>query len=239
MGFSKIRKLFKRGNVSVFGNCGAGKDLLFGNVAVRSSGHIGNVCYGKNYYPVDFNVLDVGTNTYDNFIRNDVNKYEYPYPVGVDHFYSDCGIIFPAQYCNELNKKYPYFATFFAIRRHLGQCNVHTNSQALSRVWDKLREQSDTYILCRGVFKPLLKLGIVVQLVTTYDRYESAQARLKPCRVRSKLLSTGGTRMQADIARDNYANTHGEVKNHILIYLNKAKYDTHHFKKLLEGGKTN
>lgn len=234
MTLNTVRKYFKSGNVSVFGNCGSGKDMLFANVAVRNGEYIGNNDYGSTFYPVDFDSLDCGRNIYENFINGKVRKYVYPYPIGKDIFISDCGIYFPSQYCNELNKKYPYLSTFFAIRRHLGQCNIHTNTQALGRVWDKLREQSDIYILCRSCHVFFGK--IVIQRITIYDQYESAIKRLKPCRVSVPIASTPNARMQAKIARDNYANTHGEVRSAWLIYWNKSKYDTHHFKKLLEGG---
>lgn len=232
MNLTKIRKLFAKGNVSVFGNCGSGKDLLFSNVAVRSKGYVSNNYYGGNFEPLDFSFLDVSKNTYVDFIECRLKPYTYPYPIGHDIFVTDCGVYFPSQYCNELNKRYPYLPTFFAIRRHLGNCNIHYNTQALNRVWDKLREQSDTYILCR--WAKVFFGKICIQKITVYDRLESAQNRIKPCRVRNPLLGTPNSRMQAQIAIDNFANSHGEVRNLLLIYWNKSKYDTHHFKKLLE-----
>lgn len=232
MTLNYIRKLFSKGNVSVSGNCGAGKDLLFANIAVRSKGYISNVDYGGNYIPIDFDKLDCGRNVYTDFIGHTTKQYIYPYPLGYDIYISDCGIYFPSQYCNELNKRYPYFPTFFGIRRHVGRCSIHTNSQHLSRVWDKLREQSDCYVVCR--WAKVLFGKIVIQKLTLYDYFESAEKRIKPCRVQCPLLSTPSARMQAKIALDNFANAHGTVKNGLLIYWNKAKYDTHHFKKLLE-----
>lgn len=234
MFFSTLQKLFRQGNVSVSGNCGSGKDLMFSNVAVRSKGYVANIDYGGKgkYTPIDFNALDCGKNTYADFISGNIKPYKYPYPIGHDIFITDCGVYFPSQYCNELNKKYPYFPTFFALRRHLGRCNIHTNSQALGRVWDKLREQSDIYIVCR--WSVVLFRKIVIQKITLYDLYASAEKRIKPCRVTVPLFSTPSARMQARVCRDNYANTHGNVQNKILFYLNNSNYDTHHFKKLLE-----
>lgn len=234
MNFSKIMTLFKSGNVSVSGNCGSGKDLIASNVAVRMKGYVSNVDYGGNYSPLDFDKLDCGCNTYHSFIKGKIRQYFYPYPIGHDIFISDCGVYFPSQYCNELNKMYPYLPTFFALRRHLGKINIHTNSQALGRVWDKLREQSDAFICCR--WAKVLFGKFVIQKVTLYDRYETAQNRIKPCRVTVPLFSTPSARMQAQICRDNFENAHGMVKNLLLIYVNKSTYDTHHFKKLLEGG---
>lgn len=227
-----IIRLYKQGNVSVFGNCGSGKDLLQSNVIVRRKlPYVSNVNYGGEWYPLDFKLLDVGSN-FEDFINDTVKPYNYPYPLGADVYLSDAGIYLPSQYCNELNKKYPRFATFVAIRRHIARANFHVNSQHLGRVYDKIREQGDTYILCRWC---VVIFGLVIQLVTLYDRYETAEKRVKPCRVHKPLLGSNGTRMQAEIALDNFANTHGEVTNKLLIYRNKSNYDTHHFYKLLKG----
>lgn len=232
MGLRFIQKLFKSGNVSISGNCGSGKDLLSANIACRSKAYVSNINYGGNYYPLNFDFLDCGKNTYKDFISGNVKQYLYPYPIGADIFISDCGVYFPSQYCNELNRSYPYFPTFFALRRHLGKCNIHTNSQALGRVWDKLREQSDIYIVCR--WAKVIFGKIVIQKVTLYDLYASAEKRIKPCRVTIPFFSTPNAKMQARVAIDNYTNTHGMVKNKLLLYWNKSTYDTHHFKKLLE-----
>jgi hypothetical protein len=232
MGLNSIIKLYKQGNVSVSGNCGSGKDLLQANVIVRrKKPYVSNINYGGEWYPLDFDKLDCGS-SYEDFINGTTKEYTYPYPLGADVYISDCGIYLPSQYCNELNKKYSRLPTFFAIRRHVGRCNVHTNSQHLGRVWDKLREQSDTYIVCRSA---KVIFGIVFQTITIYDRFASAEMRIKPCRVSSPLLGLKDARLQADIARDNFANTHGTVKNRLLIYRNKSNYDTHHFYKLLKG----
>lgn len=141
-------------------------------------------------------------------------------------------VFISSQYCNELNRRYPFLPTFFGIRRHVGRCNIHTNTQALNRVWDKLREQSDTYVLCR--WAKVLFGKLVIQKVTLYDRQESAQNRIKPCRITVPMFSTPSAKMQGKIALDNFANSHGTVKNVYLVYFNKSNYDTHHFKEKLE-----
>lgn len=228
-----IIRLYERGNVSVFGNCGSGKDLLQANViARRNKPYVSNVDYGGEWYPLDFQKLDVGSN-FEDFINGTVKPYTYPYPLGADVYLSDAGIYLPSQYCNELNKKYPRLAMFVAIRRHVARANFHVNSQHLGRVYDKIREQGDTYVLARWCI--VLFGKIVIQLVTLYDRYDTAENRVKPCMVRKPLLGNKETRMQAEIALDNFDNTHGEVRNKLLIYVNKSKYDTHHFYKLLKG----
>lgn len=237
MRFKKIIRLFEDGNVSVCGMRGRGKDLLMANVISRRKDipYVSNIDYGGEYNEYDYNKLDV-CNGYDNFIKGDVNKYVYPYPDGTDVYLSDAGIYYPSQYCNELNKKYPSVPVFMAISRHVGKCNFHFNAQNLNRVWDKIREQSDTYILCRRcIYIPLV--NIVLQWVTVYDRYQSAVDRQKPLLLPIPLFATKQTKQQAKIALANYEATHGVIKNGFLIYKNKSKYDTRRFKDMLANGR--
>lgn len=225
----KIIKLFKKGNVSVSGLCGSGKDMLFANVVARRKlPYVSNTNYGGNWIPFDPEVLNV-KNTYKNFISSKLNHYEYPYEDGTDFYIADCGIYFPAQYCNELNRDYGYLATFMALPRHLGLANVHTNCQNLNRVYDKLREQSDIYITCRWckVF-----FGIVIQKVIIYERYQSAVDRVPPFKLSRPLLNP--ERIQTwEVQKQNYLISHGEVKPRILIYRNKSAYNTRIFKEML------
>lgn len=240
MRISKIIKLFENHSVSVCGMKGAGKDLLTGNVIVRrKKPYVSNIDYthDDNYIVLNYKDINLNGNTRRNLVEGNVRYYECPYPEGADIYISDCGIYFPSQFCNELNREYPYMPMYEALSRHLNDGRVHTNAQNLNRVWDKIREMSDIYIYCNWVFKPLIKFGIVIQKVTLYDRYDSAVARVRPCRVHAPLLCFDKTAMtQVDIYRDNFYNQHGMVKSHILIYINKAKYDTRHFKELFMKG---
>lgn len=235
MRFKKIIKLFKDHSVTVTGMKGTGKDLLFGNViARRKVSYISNLDYGYKYNLLDFDRCDCGGNTYDNFINGDLNYYSWDYPVGADIYLSDAGVYFPAQYCNELNKKYPYLSTFLALSRQLcGGTKMHSNCQNLNRVYDKIREHSDVYLRCR---KCIYIFGIVIQFITYYDKFQSCLDRVQPCRVSTPWLNPVA-RTQALTYKDNFFNQHGTVKNHILIYFNRSKHDSWLFKKLLERGK--
>lgn len=163
----------------------------------------------------------------------DLKRYVYPYEDNVDVYISDCGIYLPAQYCNELNKKYPYFPTMLGLSRHLG-FRVHSNSQAIGRMWDKLREQSETYILCR---KCTVIGKLVIQTVTLYDKYESAENRIKPCKITVPLSANAEARQSAKQYLDNFENQHGKVQNKLLIYINKSNYNTRIFREMLANGK--
>lgn len=231
----RVIKMFKRGNVQVFGLRGSGKDMLMANVAVRRKQlYVSNVDYGGNWLPLDLDKLDVN-NTYDNFIKGNVNKYVHPYPDGTDVYISDCGIYFPSQYQGELCKKYPALPVAMALSRQTGAYNFHTNSQAIQRVWDKLREQGDLYVRCLDCFV----LGrLVIQRIITYDRYESAVAKVPPFPLPRPICNPDRLQ-QWDIQRSNYLISYGEVKPMTLIYINRSKYDTRRFKEILKNGKEN
>lgn len=237
MKLKNVVKLFKKANVCVFGLKGCGKDMLMSNVCVRrKKPYISNIDYGGQYIPLNLNDIAVGGNTYKNFISGDINSYVYPYKDGTDIYISDSGIYFPSQYCNELNRDYKQFPVFVALSRQIGDCNFHFNTQALNRVWDKFREQSDTYILCKWCFYiPFLKLTI--QGIRIYDKYESAID--KRCRLRT-YVPLGADKMTKAIVKNKrleYQSQHGSIKDRILIYFNKSSYDTRRFKSILKGEK--
>ena len=238
MRFKKLIKFFENHNVCVTGLVGTGKDLLIGNViARRKQPYISNIDYGGLHAPLNFNNLDLGENNYLNFLSGEINFYEFPYPRRTDIYLSDAGVYFPAQYCNELNRDYKYVSGFMALIRHVSRgSRFHINVQNLNRLYDKIREMSDTYITCRKcIYIPIPFFNIVIQFITIYDKYDSCVNRVRPCRVSGFSLNPVA-RSQALTYRDNFFNTHGSVKNKILIYRNRSSYDTYHFEKLLKGG---
>lgn len=230
--FTKLK--FKR-NVMISGERGTGKDMLFANVIARrkQKAYISNTDYKlkhKLYIPLELDKLMIG-NDYRNFITDTIRHYTYMYPDGIDIYLADCGVYFPAQYCNELNRDYKDITAFLALSRHLGACNVHTNCQALNRVWDKLREQSTTYINCRRCFV----IGkLVIQSVRIYERYDSAVNQIQPFRAPFTLDRQKKALIESQ--RVNYVNQHGRIQTKLLVYVNKSKYDTRMFKDKLERG---
>lgn len=227
----KIIKLFEEGNVSVCGLRGKGKDMLFANVVMRrKKPYISNTNYGGDYIRFDATVLDC-KNTWRSFLTGKLKPYYYPYPDGVDIYLADGGVYMPSQYQGELCKEYGHIPVYMAISRHLGDCNFHYNVQNLNRMWDKIREQSDTYIRCVGC--KVLFGKIVLQKVIIYEKYESAVNRVPPFRLRRPLINP--TRLQAwEIQKQNYEISHGSVKPRFLIYINRSKYNTRIFKEMLE-----
>lgn len=230
----KIVKLFERGSVSVFGLRGKGKDLLTANVVVRrNKPYVSNVNYGGKWYPLELAKLDCG-NSYRDFISGKLNYYKYPYPDGTDVYISDAGVYFPSQYCNQLNNAYPTLATFQALSRHIGNCSMHVNSQALNRVYDKIREQSEIYIRCMRC--KVLFGKLVIQRVYIYEKYQSAADCVPLFSLPLSAFLVGGMQTYM-LAKQHYRITYGEIRPRTLIYINKSKYNTRLFKELLENGK--
>lgn len=234
MGLKKIIKLFKNHSIAVFGEKGSGKDLLMANVVVRRKlPYVSNVNYGEGYIPYEYDKIDI-KNDYTNFNEGKINPYKFPYKDGTDIYLSDCGVYFPSQYCNELNKKYKSLPVFMALSRQLGECRVFTNQQALGRVWDKIREQQERYILCKKCIyiKPF---NLVLQKVYIYDNYESAAQKRRPLIISKPLFMSKDTRMRLKQQQEEYLCNHGEIQSKWLIYFNKSTYDTRQFKKIMKG----
>lgn len=237
MGFKAIQRLFKKGSVCVTGMRGTGKDMLMANIACRRPQHISNVSYGDGHIPLDLSHLDIKNDNHA-LVSGKITPYEYPYPSGVDIFLSDVGIYFPSQFNDHLNRKYATFPYFFALSRQVGpDVNIHINTQNLNRCWLMLREQSEIYLRCLWcrVLGPF-----VIQKVIVYDKYETCVSRADPfwyppC---PALASADEKRLHSNnkrLALQRYRESHGFVKAHILVYRNKAKYDTHYFRTLLKG----
>lgn len=232
----KIVKLFKEHAVSTSGERGTGKDILQANVIARRKGYyVSNVDYKcKRAKWIKFVPKKLYTgNTYKEFLSGNTKEYIYPYPDGTDIYISDCGIYFPAQFCNELNRDYKDVPTFLALSRQLGNCNVHTNQQFIGRTWDKIREQQERYVLtlkCKVIGR------LVIQKIRIYERYQACADKVIPFRVPCPLLNTQA-RTAWQLQKATYEQTHGKVKERLLIYINKSNYDTRLFKEILENGK--
>ena len=229
-----ICKLFDDGNVCVTGLRGRGKDMLMSNVVVRrGKPYVSNTDYGGDFIPFVPMEFDCGRNTYKNFLSGSINYYDFPYPDGTDIYIADAGVYFPSQYCNELNRDYGYFSTFMALSRHLGASNVHFNVQNLNRCWDKIREQSDIYIMCNGC--KVLFGKFVIQRVTLYELYDSAAKRVPPFRLRTPLLNRD-RKFSWEMEKSKYDISYGSIRSRWLFYTHKSNYNTRIFKEMLSNG---
>lgn len=234
MNIHGLIKMFEKGSVMVCGQRGSGKDVLFSNViAYRNKEYVSNVPYGYSHIPLCIDDLNVPLN-YDAFIKGTDIQFNYPYPQKADIYISDAGIYLPSQFNEQLNKKYPGIPTFLALSRHFAECNVHINTQSLNRVWDKLREQCDQYIMCRGCYW----LGNIVFIkIRIYELYDSCIARKPPFRTLSKPRGKEA-REAVKIERSRYELMNGKIRDKILIIYHKGRYDTRHFRKYVRGGGT-
>lgn len=226
--------MFEDGNVCVCGLRGRGKDMLMSNVAVRRGlPYVSNVNYGGHHHGYIPKMFDCGGNTYKDFLEYKVKRYIFPFPDHTDLYISDAGVYFPSQYTNELNKHYGYMANFMALSRHLGQCNVHINVQNLNRCYDKIREQSDYYVMCNRCIVLFGKW--VLQRVTIYELYEAAVKRVPPFRLSKPWLNPDRI-FQWKIQKQNYMIAHGNITSRWLIYRHKSNYNTRIFKEVLANG---
>lgn len=232
------KRYFKKGNVCVTGLRGCGKDMLFANVVARNTKqYISNIDYNtkSQYFAFCPSALRIGSD-YEDFINETCKPFNYDYPLKADYYLSDIGVYFPSQYNGELNKKYKDIPVFMALSRHIAECNVHINVQNLNRAWDKIREQSDTYIRCNWC--KVLFGKVVIQNITVYDKYDSCLNRVEPFRpLRPPLLSHGTNRGQYQVKNEEllrgFKERNGFVRKYTLIYINKSKYDTLQFRKIL------
>ena len=242
LGLRSVVNDFKIGNCSVSGMKGSGKDVLFSNVVARRHlPYICNVdyhCKGSEFIPLDLKQFDT-KNSFKDFINNTLKYYNYPYKDKIDIYISDAGIYFPAQYCSTLDREFGYLPQFMADSRHLGDCAVHYNSQNLNRVWDKIREQSDIYYLCKGC-KFFGKL--VFERVFIYEKYQSCIDRVKPFKpLKAPIFANSEARAlirtHNDQSKNKYENDYGFVKKRTFIFFNRSKFDSRFIKSMLLQGK--
>lgn len=234
-----IVRCFCKGNVVVTGHKGRGKDLLFSFVTnyrwrKKKEKYISNVDYsgGKGYSEFDFKYMDLGGNSFENFLNNSLVPYEYRYKEGRDFYIADAGVYLPSTYHDKLVKKYGEVPLFYAIQRHLADSNTHVNIQNLNRLWDKLREQADYYIDCLSA--RVLFGKIVIQQVCVYDTYESALQRLRPMKIPRGLIMRDKTAKALSAQRDA---DRGLIKRMTIVsMLPRKHYDTRYFKEILKRG---
>lgn len=223
--------MFKSGNCIVYGKKGHGKDLLFNAVInARNELAYSNIQFNRDLVQIksikDFNVEP---NTFLNMIENDVKIIPKTIKEGTDMYISDGGIYLPSQYQGILVKKYPSLPIFYALSRHLAEMSIHINAQALNRIWDKLREQADTYFRCVRSYKTLFRKSIITEIII-YDTYDSALAALQP--YESRIFKSNEEK--AELLKFKAKN--GNIERvYIKQKIKSCKYDTRHFHSVFYG----
>lgn len=220
-----VLKEFKNASVIVAGKKGSGKDLLFQFVIKKRKKAFANMPYGDNVEVRDISTLTVSPNTYERFIDGTVVKVNNAYPDGVDFFLSDGGIYLPSQYHGLLDKKFPSLPIFYALSRQLNDMRIHVNTQNFNRLWDKLREQADSYFKC--LFAHVLFKRLVIQRVRFYSKYESAVNNVLP-------FPKHGCSEEVQAQYLTYCAQNGIIKDMYIVYLLPRKhYDTRYFQKVI------
>lgn len=218
-----LKEQFNRCNVAVFGKKGTGKDLLFAHVIhLRREAHYANIPYNDNTEVIPLKSIGVGGNDYMSILENNIKKIERSFETSTDIYLSDAGTFFPSQYNEKLDKLYAGVPIFMALSRQLYQLNVHFNTQELSRVWNKIREQADCYI---RVLQSRFSGAYVYIDTISYQQYNTAEKGILP-----PLEPTNKAErreLEEFIARN------GEVVYRTFrMHRREIKYDTHYFAKV-------
>ena len=231
-----IKNKFIDNNTIIFGVKGSGKDLLTQLVIYlrykdkKNIYYYANNDYGYNYNHCTLNDLSVYPNTFENLIDNKIytiDKIEKR--ENTDVYISDAGIYLPSQYDTLLSKLYPSFPIYYAISRHLYNSNIHMNVQNLERIWKKIREQADHYILTKGVIDIKFLPWVFIR-TRYYSRYQSALEQVSP------MSKVGLVNKYNRALIAEYESKYGIIKNRLcVIRKSKIKYDTRHFHKLFFG----
>lgn len=226
---TRIKSAFTNGNVCVYGPKGYGKDVLFQYVInIRKDTYFANYNYGGDYNHIDIKEMELGENTYNNFIKGDVIRCDKNHKLeNHDIYISDCGVYLPSQCDSILHKIYPSLPISYALSRHLWNNGIHANAQRLERIWKALREQADYYIRLR---KRRLKLPFFLVIFTTeYEKYDSALQNLNP--MRNTLFNK-----YSKAEKELYLAKHGFIKNGLLIVRKSIlQYDSRAFHKIIFG----
>lgn len=222
---AELIKHFEKSSVLVFGKKGKGKDILFQHVIKnRKKSYYSNIPYGYKYNHLEIRDINLDPNTYEDFINGSIKKVDNTLKDKLDFYISDAGVYLPSQYHGLLDKNFKSFPIYFALSRHLNLMNIHANTQALNRVWDKLREQFDYYI---RVKRTIRIFNLFFTTFYIYDRYQTAKMELEP--MKRKFGNEFNNAMQRQ-----YESMNGEIKKHTIVTRKSVlKYDTRYFKSIV------
>lgn len=211
-----LLNVFDNYDCAVYGFRGTGKDVLFAHaINLKGGKHYSNIYYNAETQVRNLKDLNVGGNTYEDFINGNIKKFAPNFEDGYHFFISDAGVYLGCQYNKELNQNYGELPIHIALRRHLYDSHVHTNSQALNRPWDKVREQQGCFIHTLGT----IDYGdfLIVKAIS-YTKYESALECLPP----------------PDKPDKYQVMKYGEILEHkFKVPVTSLSYDTRHFKTIL------
>jgi hypothetical protein len=222
MNATKVAKNFAKGNVIVFGTKGKGKDVLFQKVINKRKKipYYSNLTYGYKHNKVNLIDMNVDPNDFENLISNNVNKIPITFKQKHDFYISDGGIYLPSHFDGLLTKYYKSMPVLYAVIRHLYDSNIHINTQALNRVWIKLREQADYYYKALYTFK---FFGLLITKVRYFETYKGASENMLP--FNRKLLNGHNNAL-----KEQHKATFGDIKNFFIVSkIKHLQYDSRYF----------
>jgi hypothetical protein len=119
---------FDNYDCAVYGLRGTGKDVIFAHaINLKCGKHYSNIYYNPDTEVRDLKDLNIGGNTYEDFINGMVKKFAPNFEEGCHFFISDAGVYLGCQYNKELNQNYGELPIHIALRRHLYDSHLHTN----------------------------------------------------------------------------------------------------------------
>lgn len=227
----QLCNLFSNGNVIVFGKKRKGKDILFNAVInARKKRCYSNISFNKKYSSVkDISDFELKGIDYKAFINKGtlerINRSDLNFEDGYDLYISDAGIHLPCQYNSELDKRYRSFPILYALSSQVFKMNIHLNTQALNRPWDKIREQADYYI---KALHTTFIFGLVITRYRVYDKYASALNDLRVFKTSGGILKKSN---DSKAQKDTYLAMNGVIEEHFIIQFKKhIDYDTNAFR---------
>lgn len=222
-----VVRQFERSNVIVAGKKGKGKDLLFQYVIKkRKMPYYANIPYGGDYLPVKLKEIAAEGNTFHEFLQGKVKQSPRRFLENTDIYISDGGVFLPSFADSILDKYYPEMPPYYALSRHTANHNIHVNVQNFERLWKKLREQADYYILVK---KRIILPHFILIKAIGYDKLQSAINALEPVKGR---FFNKFSRAERDI----YEASNGEIKSGwIIVSKSMIDYDTRAFEPILYG----
>lgn len=93
---------FDNYDCAVYGFRGTGKDVLFSHaINLKGGKHYSNIYYNGETEVRDLKDLNVGGNTYEDFINGNIKKFDANFEDGYHFFISDAGVYLGCQYNKE------------------------------------------------------------------------------------------------------------------------------------------
>lgn len=224
----RLLRLFKTGSNMTIGFKGCGKDLCFQKIIAKTKTKVyANIDYGFGTEVRPIKDINVGDNTFLNFLNDDVQPFDTNLRQNIPFFISDGGIFLPSQEDNVLTKKYKGLPIACAISRHIWNNQIHVNVQRIGRLWIKLREQQDWFLKAIGVVNlTKIHLGIFAKY-RYYQKYESAEAGILPLRISANSILT---KQEVSERKKEFDSMNGVIYEFWIWVSNKElKYDSRYF----------